>query len=255
VLAAGLAPRVAAALVPWGPRRRSPPGRRASLAAARRLAPGPAAAFALGAWAPSSWRFAGDARRRGATSRPRRATDPGRRSPDVVLTPGRQPVLRHVIVVEAAGPGGAAYRLTTAWAAAAPAVVSEAGCRPAALARGSRSLAMAPSPRRASRAVGWDRTWEAPLAELRALARGNCQVAAVLRFARAPFWRRVDAATLHVGDLRYARGPDLGFAEVVVPERPAECPRRVPPWRPPRADLLGGGPIDGRAAAPAGRAG
>ena len=98
---------------------------------------------------------------------------------------------------------------------------------------------MAPSTRPATAAVRWDRGWEAPLAELVALDRGNCQVAALLRFVRVPFWLRVGADSLHVGDLRYDREPGPGFAEFVVPARPATCPASVPPWRPPRADLLG----------------
>jgi inner membrane protein len=171
-------------------------GAAASLAAARRLAPGAPRGVRV---RRLGGRRAGVLRRHARRAAPRRgrarATDPGARLADVVLTPGpANPFCANVIVVEAAGPGGGDYRLTTAWAAAAPALVPADRCRPAALARGSRSLPMAPSPRPASAAVGWDRTWQAPLAELRALARGNCQAAAVLRFARAPFWLPVDSA-------------------------------------------------------------
>jgi inner membrane protein len=241
VLAVGLALAWLLPLVPWGAAAALTAGAAASLAAARRLAPGPRIAFALGAWAAVELAFfAGTGAVRRHVAAAARATDPGARVADVILTPApANPFCGHVIVVEAAGPGGATYRLTTAWATAAPSLVPAERCRPAAMARGSRSLPMTPSPRPASAAVGWDRTWQAPLAELQALARGNCQAAAVLRFARAPFWRRIDTAAIHIGDLRYARGPDLGFAEVVVPVRPGACPRAVPPWRPPRADLIG----------------
>ncbi len=38
-------------------------------------------------------------------------------------------------------------------------------------------------------------------------------------------------------DLRYARGNE-GFAGLTVAARPTGCLRWVPPWVPPRADLL-----------------
>jgi inner membrane protein len=43
-----------------------------------------------------------------------------------------------------------------------------------------------------------------------------------------------------VGDLRYDREPELGFAEVEVGPSADECPRFRPPWVPPREDLLDG---------------
>ena len=43
-----------------------------------------------------------------------------------------------------------------------------------------------------------------------------------------------------VGDLRYDREPELGFAEVEVGPSTDECPRLRPPWVPPREDLLVG---------------
>lgn len=70
--------------------------------------------------------------------------------------------------------------------------------------------------------------FRAPLAELQAL-RHDCQVAALLRFARAPFWLRKDGAWL-VGDLRYDREPGLGFAEFLFRDGDP-CPKHEPPWR------------------------
>ncbi|HLX28875.1 MAG TPA: metal-dependent hydrolase [Casimicrobiaceae bacterium] len=67
---------------------------------------------------------------------------------------------------------------------------------------------------------------------LRELAASSCEVQALMRFARAPwFTDRV------VGDLRYDREPGLGFAELDLTRLPP-CPAYMPPWVPPRSDLL-----------------
>ncbi|MEA2748486.1 MAG: inner membrane protein, partial [Myxococcales bacterium] len=80
---------------------------------------------------------------------------------------------------------------------------------------------------------------EMPLSELRERAE-RCDVAAYLRWSRAPFFATVtggDGAFV-VGDLRYDRSPDVEFAEAVLPRTVERCPTWVPPWRPPRSDLL-----------------
>jgi hypothetical protein len=41
-----------------------------------------------------------------------------------------------------------------------------------------------------------------------------------------------------VGDLRYDRSPGLDFSDLPL-DRAAPCPKRVPPWIPPRSDLFG----------------
>lgn len=86
--------------------------------------------------------------------------------------------------------------------------------------------------------VRLDLVWNAPLAELQSLYRSNCQAKAFLRYSRAPFWFPDGAATTYLGDLRYDRQPDQEFAEVEVETKPSRCPRFVPPWRPPRHELL-----------------
>jgi inner membrane protein len=72
---------------------------------------------------------------------------------------------------------------------------------------------------------------------LRSLAGNSCEVAALLRFARAPWFSESDTRRV-IGDLRYDREPELGFAELDL-TRPPRCPAYVPPWTPPRSDLLG----------------
>ena len=71
---------------------------------------------------------------------------------------------------------------------------------------------------------------------LRGLATTSCEVAAFLRFARAP-WLSESADGRVVGDLRFDREPELGFAELSVARSP-RCPSYVPPWTPPRIDLI-----------------
>ena len=63
----------------------------------------------------------------------------------------------------------------------------------------------------------------------------------MMRFVRAPWLARVDEAWV-LGDLRYDREPELGFAEIPV-DPPAEaCVSRMPSLLPPRNDLRTGGP-------------
>jgi inner membrane protein len=93
-------------------------------------------------------------------------------------------------------------------------------------------------------AVRWRGSFVAPVSELRDLSERNCRAAAFLRYARAPYWTDlvgVSGTPLVVGDLRYDRNPGLDFADIVVahggePDLP--CPAAVPPWTPPRRDLL-----------------
>ncbi|MGV3593377.1 MAG: metal-dependent hydrolase [Gammaproteobacteria bacterium] len=73
--------------------------------------------------------------------------------------------------------------------------------------------------------------------EARTLLQQNCEARALSGFVRA-LWFRADGNGWLMGDLRYDREPGLGFAEMQVSAEPAQCPRFVPPWEPPRADLL-----------------
>jgi inner membrane protein len=98
----------------------------------------------------------------------------------------------------------------------------------------------APSTASDTRHVRWRGEYVAPLAELIALHRDNCQAAALLRFFRVPYWTGGDGETLIVGDLRYDRSPGLDFSDVRIERSPSSCPSLVPSWTPPRRDLLGG---------------
>lgn len=90
----------------------------------------------------------------------------------------------------------------------------------------------------ADRRLRWTAEYRASLAELRGLAR-RCEVSALLRFARVPYFTdRAENQTRVIGDLRYDRNPDLDFSDFRLSATPGWCPRYVPPWLPPRADLL-----------------
>ncbi len=72
---------------------------------------------------------------------------------------------------------------------------------------------------------------------LRNRVAADCEAAAAMRFIRVPWLAMVGHDTV-LGDLRYDREKALGFAEVALHDPPGACPRLVPDWRPPRADLL-----------------
>jgi inner membrane protein len=212
----------------------------ASALVAARLSPGRRAAAAVAGWLAVEGTFAAGTRLARAHVAAAVAADPDRPAlVDVVTTPAPgNPLCARVITVER---GGDRYRVSTAWAAALPGVVPAARCAVPESALGAPTTPLRASPRPDGAAVVWRRTWDAPLAELQALGAGNCAAAAVLRFARVPVWTPAGGDSLVVGDLRYDREPGAGFSEFVVARRPAACPRAVPGWRPPRADLLGGG--------------
>jgi Predicted membrane-bound metal-dependent hydrolases len=85
--------------------------------------------------------------------------------------------------------------------------------------------------------VAWYGQTRSPLAPLVALWQERCQVDALMRFVRAP-WLAQTRAGLVVGDARYDREAELGFAELSLDKDDQRCPRWMPPWQAPRADLL-----------------
>jgi len=80
--------------------------------------------------------------------------------------------------------------------------------------------------------LAWGLEFRAPLAELQALAGEDCVARAFLRFARVPFWLHAGTRTQLIGDERFDRSAAIEFAELPL-EPGAQCPRFVPPWRPP----------------------
>lgn len=152
---------------------------------------------------------------------------------DVIVTPAvANPVCFGVLVLESVGDR---YQVRSASLGLLPAVFPAARCNPPAAAT---SLPRGEAPGASSEHVQWQSAWSAPLAELVSLNRDNCEAAALFRFTRAPFWFRRGAGMLRIGDVRYDREVEAGFAELDIPARPRACPPAVPPWVPPRAALL-----------------
>lgn len=201
---------------------------------ARVLRPGARAAAAVVGWVVVTLIMAaGAARARATTLRAIHDADPSAQVLDVVVSPmPANPLCMSVISVERTG---ATYRASPARVSAAPSIVSADRCGT----RGSGASSLGTSAQRSTRGVQWDGTWSAPVAELAALVRASCPALAALRFIRVPIWRAVDDSTVLLGDLRYGGASGSGFTDVRVPRHSTTCPRDVPPWTPPRADLLG----------------
>ncbi len=85
------------------------------------------------------------------------------------------------------------------------------------------------------RVVAWREDVRQSVAGLRALAREECGVRAWLRFGRAPAIRR--GAML---DLRFDSDVRGNFSALRLDAADRSCPPHVPPWAPPRGDLLDG---------------
>jgi len=157
---------------------------------------------------------------------------------DVVLTTAAaNPLCFDGIVVEV---NDVRYRVSRATVAAFPAVHDAGACggatsRDAVFGEEAQGLrgGLMPSTRTASDAIVWRQEWSAPGAELREIAR-RCDVRAALGFVRVPVWEIAPDGAVRLSDLRYGSGGD-GFADLVFPAAVDDCPRFVPPWRPPRA--------------------
>ncbi|MBC8088288.1 MAG: metal-dependent hydrolase [Phycisphaerae bacterium] len=155
---------------------------------------------------------------------------------DVALTPFVGNLLCHnALVIEL---DGATYRVSEAVVATFSAIRPATNC--ASAARGGvpgTSL----STRVATLTVRWAGEWSAPVADLRRIVRDNCEIAAAMQFIRAPAWRELQSGGVEIGDVRFG-SLSAGFAAITASPTPAECPRFVPGWIPPRADLLSASP-------------
>ncbi|HYW50416.1 MAG TPA: hypothetical protein VE861_07415, partial [Gemmatimonadaceae bacterium] len=101
---------------------------------------------------------------------------------------------------------------------------------------GAQNVRMQPVRMTDADPVHWGFAWTAPHAELLALARGSCEVAAWMQFARAPFWRRFAGDSVIIGDMRYDRDRSADVALFRLGTTPRRCPAAAP-WIPPRSDV------------------
>ncbi|HKW48296.1 MAG TPA: metal-dependent hydrolase [Gemmatimonadaceae bacterium] len=193
-------------------------------------------AVGMAGWIAATLIFAlASARARTTMQRAVRAANPTVEVLDIVVSPlPANPACASAIAVERSS---LSYRVETARVSALPNLVHAADCG----GRGGSSGVLIPSTRLSTTALRWDGEWSAPSAELALLARESCYVLAALRFIRVPIWRELSDSTVLLGDVRYGGGSGAGnsFTDVRVPRRSVACPRAVPPWTPPRADLLG----------------
>jgi inner membrane protein len=154
---------------------------------------------------------------------------------DIILTPQpANPLCFAAIVI---GTRGDTYVMRTAQLSSVPGLLPGERCR---LQPSEPTAPLQPLPAAWSRGrnVQWLAEFRAPLTELRRLNERNCELAAFLRFARAPYWLPVEQGRRIVGDLRYDRAPELDFADVALSDQPTRCPPHVPRWQPPRSDVL-----------------
>ena len=236
LLLAGLGLAWSVELVPRGAAAALTAGAALSVVLARSAPPFARVAAAVAAWvAVTLVMAAGAATARATTLAAVRAADPAAEVLDIVVTPlPANPVCTSVVAVERAGDR---YRVATARVSSAPSLVPASGCAT----RDRAGPLFVASRRRSTAAVHWNTEWSAPAAELATLARESCPAHAALRFIRVPVWRALDESTIMLGDARYGGGSGSGFSDVTVPRRSTECPGAVPPWVPPRADVLGPG--------------
>jgi inner membrane protein len=151
---------------------------------------------------------------------------------DASLTPAvGDPLCWSAIVMQREGP---TFRVRRATVAPLPALRSVRACARVPGRSGATSR-----PRRLTRTIAWGSDTTMPVASLVELARRSCDVAAALRFIRVPTWGELPDGRVRVADLRYSGGGG-GFAELVAEPRATGCEGPIPPWVPPRRDLLEG---------------
>lgn len=180
-------------------------------------------------------------------SRPREdvgAPKPGRLL-DAVLNPSvGDPSCWSVIAVST---DGIFYRLSTGMVAPFPSLRTVADCRQIHDGRSLRgdglmsmdgaSLAV---PFDSSSAVAWRRTYAVARSEMISFASERCEFVGALRFMRTPVWSEAADGELTIFDLRFGAA---GFASMKLPGWPHDCSLKnswVPPWVPPRMDVLTG---------------
>jgi inner membrane protein len=160
---------------------------------------------------------------------------PHARSLDIVATPmPANPFCWNILLVQEEG---AAYVVRFGRVATWPAWLDLNSCPADQDARPSAPLAAGAGPMSAE--LAFLSEYRVPSSELSSWLRGRCEGRAFARFARVPYVTEPAANGARVlGDLRYDRKPGLDFSDLSLTEREGDCPRYVPSWLPPRADIL-----------------
>lgn len=148
---------------------------------------------------------------------------------DVILSPDPGvPVCWTVITIEQARPAGEIV-LRRGTLSIAPRWHPQSDCLSRQFTGGSPAPAAADG-------LAWSEEIRQPIARLRTLDDTNCRVRAWLQFGRAPVVRGD-----RILDLRFETGGRGNFTAMRINAGSAGdgCPAHVPPWAPPRADVLG----------------
>jgi inner membrane protein len=161
---------------------------------------------------------------------------------DVVLTPAAaDPRCFSAMVVTATA---TEYRVSTATVAPWSSGKNAAGCVASRSGSARNTLGSLPGTSRTvpfpgSPAVAWGETWAVPRVEFVALAATRCEFAAAMRFMRTPVWSIDAGGAAEVADARFGIGSG-GFAGLsVAPVSACSLTGKwIPPWVPPRADVL-----------------
>jgi inner membrane protein len=155
---------------------------------------------------------------------------------DVVLTPmPANPVCWQLLLVQV---NGDQWYVRRAAMSIAPDVIASNACP----SRGNVANTTAPftpiaAPSNAT--ITWHGEIGMSRARLIEWVQRDCQAGELMRFARAPWLAQRDSTWI-LGDARFDNEPELSFAEIELGTG-ARCMARVPPWEPPRVDLLGVG--------------
>jgi inner membrane protein len=160
--------------------------------------------------------------------------DPGERLLDTALSAYPANPLCWAFVTVARDDAGGTYHTRRGLLSIAPDIDPVAACPAGIAGRASQAAAPAAATPAATPQLAWLDEERDKLATLRGLARSDCHVNAWLRFARAP-----SLADGLATDVRWGAPGSRNFSTMdIAAQAPAPCPRPVPGWIYPRADLL-----------------
>ncbi|MEP6593790.1 MAG: hypothetical protein ABJC51_08850, partial [Acidobacteriota bacterium] len=157
------------------------------------------------------------------------AASGGGQAVDVIKTPDPGMPVCWFILVLSREAGGDDLRTVAGTLSLAPAWVPASSCASDRLERAAGTEL------RGRDAVAWRDDLHESVARLRTLAGRDCAAAAWLRFGRAPAIRQDT-----ILDLRFDSDVRGNFSALRLGSGSGGCPPFVPPWTPPRRDLLDG---------------
>jgi inner membrane protein len=160
-------------------------------------------------------------------------TFPGEKTLDQVLTPfPTNPLCWDVLWIQTSD---TRYIVRHGVVATAPSILPTARCPRLSFGE-NKTAPMTPVQASSSLRVKWLGEFSMSLATLASLTKENCEAFEFMHFARAPFAVEREQRQV-LGDLRFDREPELGFAEIELASPPQPCRFRLP-WIAPRGSLL-----------------